>query len=143
MVRNLPCNAQDASFIPGQRTQIPHATGQPSSRASTRVRVLETRVHAQWGPATAREAHAPQQKIPQVATKTRRSQNGINKCEKNKTHLSQDENKPVRSEAHSLESGCLGHGLPGQERISSRKIVSYMAPELLKVIPRKILPKEV
>ena len=34
-VKNLPCNAGDASSIPGQRTKIPHATEQPSLYATT------------------------------------------------------------------------------------------------------------
>ena len=28
VVKNLPCNAEDASWIPGQRTKIPHVRGQ-------------------------------------------------------------------------------------------------------------------
>ena len=35
MVRNPPSNAGDAGSIPGRGTRIPHAAGQPSSRATT------------------------------------------------------------------------------------------------------------
>ena len=35
MVKNLPCNAKDASSSPGLETKIPHAAGQPSLPAAT------------------------------------------------------------------------------------------------------------
>ena len=35
MVKNLPCNARDMGSIPGQRTKIPHAVGQPSPCATS------------------------------------------------------------------------------------------------------------
>ena len=35
VVKNLPSNAGDTSWIPGQGTVIPHATGQLSPRATT------------------------------------------------------------------------------------------------------------
>ena len=36
MVRKLPSNSGDAVSIPGQGTQVPHATGQISRCATTR-----------------------------------------------------------------------------------------------------------
>ena len=42
VIKNLPANAGDADVVPGQRTKIPPATGQPSLHAATS------------------EAHAPQ-----------------------------------------------------------------------------------
>ena len=35
VVKNLPSNAGDAGLIPGWRTKIPHASGQPSPYATT------------------------------------------------------------------------------------------------------------
>ena len=35
VVKNLPYNAGDLGSIPGQRTKIPHATGQLSPRTTT------------------------------------------------------------------------------------------------------------
>ena len=35
MVKNPPSNAGDTGSIPGQRTKIPHATGQLSPRTAT------------------------------------------------------------------------------------------------------------
>ena len=35
VVKNLPCNAGDASSIPGRGTKIPHAVEQLSPRATT------------------------------------------------------------------------------------------------------------
>ena len=35
VVKNLSCNAEDAGWIPGQGTKIPHAVGQLSLRATT------------------------------------------------------------------------------------------------------------
>ena len=35
MVKNLPSNAGDVGFIPGQGTKIPHAAGQISLSVST------------------------------------------------------------------------------------------------------------
>ena len=44
MVKNLPCNAEDASWIPGQGTKIPHVQGQLNWHAATReVHVLQQR----------------------------------------------------------------------------------------------------
>ena len=37
VVKNLPCNAEDADSIPGQGTKIPHAMVQLSPRATARV----------------------------------------------------------------------------------------------------------
>ena len=39
VVKNLPCNAGDVGSIPGQGTKIPHAAGQLSPWATTRVLV--------------------------------------------------------------------------------------------------------
>ena len=35
VVKNLPCNAGDASSIPGRGTKIPHVSGQVSPPATT------------------------------------------------------------------------------------------------------------
>ena len=35
MVKNLPSNAGNAGLIPGQETEIPHASGQQSPRDAT------------------------------------------------------------------------------------------------------------
>ena len=35
MVENSPCNARDAGSVPGWGTEIPHAAGQLSLRATT------------------------------------------------------------------------------------------------------------
>ena len=35
-VKNLPCNAKDASWIPGQGTKIPHVRGQLNWHAATK-----------------------------------------------------------------------------------------------------------
>ena len=37
VVKNLPCNAEDADSIPGQGTKIPHATVQLSPRVTARA----------------------------------------------------------------------------------------------------------
>ena len=36
MVKNLPSNARDTSWIPGQGTKIPHAEGKLSLRATVK-----------------------------------------------------------------------------------------------------------
>ena len=41
MVNNLPSSAGDAGSIPGWGTEIPHAVGQLSPHATTRVPVLK------------------------------------------------------------------------------------------------------
>ena len=44
VVKNLPCNAEDASWIPGQGTKIPQVRGQLNWHAATReVCVLQQR----------------------------------------------------------------------------------------------------
>ena len=42
VVKNLPCNAGDGSFIPGRGTKIPHAVEQLRPRAITRESVCCT-----------------------------------------------------------------------------------------------------
>ena len=61
LIKNLPCNAGDMGLIPGWGTKIPHASGQLSSRTTTRQpqqnkAVAKTRkAHVQqW------EVHVPQ-----------------------------------------------------------------------------------
>ena len=100
MVKNLPSNAGDTGSIAGHRgTKIPHAEGQLSPRATTtelarlneRVLVPQTTEPTPSGthapqlerknphtttrekPAHHKEEAAVQQKIPHIATNTRRS----------------------------------------------------------------------
>ena len=44
VVKNLPCNAGDGSFIPGRGTKIPHAVEQLRPHAITRESVLHRRI---------------------------------------------------------------------------------------------------
>ena len=43
MVKNLPCNAGDAGFIPGRGTEIPHAVRQLSPCSTTKIRRVVTK----------------------------------------------------------------------------------------------------
>ena len=58
MVKNLPSNAGDTSWIPGRGTKIPHAVGQLSPHGATRERKPASHNY--------REVHAPQGR-PSVA----------------------------------------------------------------------------
>ena len=49
MVKNLPFTAGDVDLIPGQRTKIPHVSGQPCLHAATREPVC----HKLQSPGTA------------------------------------------------------------------------------------------
>ena len=90
VVKSPPCNAGDASLIPGQGTKIRHATGQLSVCATTTelLRLNQSphsanyRAHVLWNPhATTREekrkpgchnqreARTPQREIPHASTK--------------------------------------------------------------------------
>ena len=40
MVKNLPCNAEEAGLIPGQGTRIPHATPKDPHRQQRRLKIL-------------------------------------------------------------------------------------------------------
>ena len=37
MVRNIPCNAEDAGLIPAPGSQVPHVLGQLSSHTATQT----------------------------------------------------------------------------------------------------------
>ena len=65
MVRNLPSNAGDVGSIPGQETNISHATGQLSLHVTT-TEPTHSGAHA---PQLERSLHATM-KIPCAATKT-------------------------------------------------------------------------
>ena len=64
-VKNLSCNAGDASLIPGQGTKIPHAAGQISLHATAR----EKPVRQNEEPAHCNERSCLPQLRPDAANK--------------------------------------------------------------------------